>query len=95
MKRVALEQLPPEVADWVISSQRERVVITRNGEAYALVVGVENKDAEDLELEFSPEFWRMIDESRRSKVRVSLDDIEAELEGDESRERQAESPAKQ
>ena len=49
MKRVALEQLPQEIAELFVFAQHERVVITRDGQPYALIVGVENKDEEDLE----------------------------------------------
>src|SRR5205809_367373 len=84
MKRVALEQLPKEIAELIVSAQHERVVVTRNGQPYALVVGVENKDEEDLQLEFSPDFWRMIEERRRSTVSVPLKDVMAELEAEES-----------
>jgi antitoxin (DNA-binding transcriptional repressor) of toxin-antitoxin stability system len=83
MKRVALEQLPQEIAELITSAQHERVVITRDGQPYALMVGVENKDEEDLGLEFSPEFWRMIEERRRSKASVPLKEIVAELEAEE------------
>ncbi len=85
MKQVALEQLPQEIAELIVSAQRERVVITRNGEPYALVVGVENKDEEDLGLEFSPVFWQMIEKRRRSTVSVSMKDVMAELEAEERR----------
>lgn len=85
MKRVALEQLPPEIADLIARSQRERVVVTRNGQPYALLVGVENKDAEDLQLEFSPDFWRMIEERRQSTVAVPLKDVMEEVQASERR----------
>ena len=93
MKRVALEQLPQEIADLIVTAQRERVVITKNGVTYALVVGVENKDEEDLELEFSPAFWRMIEERRRSTVSVPFKDVMAEVEAEEKRCRDQESGA--
>ena len=85
MKRVALERLPQDVAELIVAAQRERVLITRDGQPYALVVGVENKDEEDLQLEFSPDFWRMIEERRRSMASVSLKDFMAELEAGERR----------
>jgi antitoxin (DNA-binding transcriptional repressor) of toxin-antitoxin stability system len=83
MKQVELEQLPPEIADLITSAQHERVVVTRSGEPYALVVGVENKDEEDLQLEFSPGFWRMIEDRRRGTVSVPLKDVIDELETEE------------
>src|SRR5436305_5843731 len=90
MKRVALERLPQDVAELIVAAQRERVLITRDGQPYALVVGVENKDEEDLQLEFSPDFWRMVEESRRSTVSVPLKDVMDELEADERRLREQE-----
>src|SRR5437879_4807886 len=83
MKRVAFEQLPQDVADLITAAQTQRVVITRDGQPYALLVGIANKDEEDLELEFSPEFWRTIEESRRSTVSVPLKDVMAGLEAQE------------
>jgi len=96
MKRVALEQLPQEVTELIVAAQRERVLITRDGQPYALVVGLENKDEEDLELEFSPEFWRMIEERRRETASVSLEELRAEIAAEEQRqaEQGAEAPAK-
>jgi len=93
MKRVALEQLPKEIAELIASAQRERVVITSNGEPYALIVGVEYKDEEDLQLEFSPDFWRMIEERRRSTVSIPLKDVMAELAAEDQRCREQEAGA--
>ncbi len=44
-------------------------------------LGLEHKDAEDAELETSPEFWRMIEE-RRQGPSVRLADVKAELLAD-------------
>jgi hypothetical protein len=48
----------------------------------AIVVGTENKDKEDLSLEASPSFWRMIEQRRREPT-VPFDDIKAELLADQ------------
>ena len=93
MKRVALEQLSKEIAELFTAAQHERVVVTRDGQPYALLVGVENKDEEDLQLEFSPDFWRMVEESRRSTASVPLQDVMDELEADERRRRERETGA--
>jgi antitoxin (DNA-binding transcriptional repressor) of toxin-antitoxin stability system len=85
MKKLPIEQLPQEIAELMQAAQLERIVITRNGQPFALVVGVENKDEEDLALEFSPAFWRMIEEARRESASVSLEDIKAKLEEEEKR----------
>ncbi len=90
MKRVALEQFPKEIAELFVSAQHERVVVMRDGQPYALLVGLESKDEEDLELEFSPGFWRMVEESRRSTASVPLKDVMDELEAEEQRQREQE-----
>jgi hypothetical protein len=75
MDAIALEQLPPDVAELFENAQRRRVVVTRNGVPFALIVGVANKDDEDLQLEFDPEFWRMIQERRRETNYVTLEEF--------------------
>jgi PHD/YefM family antitoxin component YafN of YafNO toxin-antitoxin module len=82
MKQKTLEEFAQDVRGLLEAAQRERILVTRDGKPLALVVGVENKDEEDLRLEADPEFWRMIEESRRSPTRP-LKDIEAELFADE------------
>jgi prevent-host-death family protein len=78
MKEVTLEELSRETSALLDAAQRERLVVTRNGKPLAVVVGIENKDEEDLRLEASPAFWRMIEERRREPT-VSLGEIKAEL----------------
>jgi antitoxin (DNA-binding transcriptional repressor) of toxin-antitoxin stability system len=82
-KQYAVEQLPREVAELVEASQCQRVVLTRNGVPFALIVGIEHKDEEDLQLEASPEFWQMIAESRCETGTVSLENFTAGLEAEE------------
>ena len=67
MRQVALEQLPQDISEMFVAAQRQRVLITRDGQPFALIVGVEHKDDEDLQLEASPAFWRMIEERRRRR----------------------------
>jgi hypothetical protein len=83
MKKIAFEQLPAEIASVLEGIQNGRVLVTRGGEPFAVVASVGNKDEEDLELEESPEFWRMIRERRRETATVPLRDLVAELERDE------------
>jgi len=80
MKEATLEQFTRDVKGFVTASQGERVLLTENGKPLALIVGIEHKDAEDLELEASPEFWRMIEE-RRSEPTISLEELKAEIFG--------------
>jgi hypothetical protein len=64
-------------------AQSQRLLITRDGQPFALIVGVEHKDDEDLQRETSPAFWKMIEERRGHSTAVSLDDFMAELEAEE------------
>jgi prevent-host-death family protein len=82
MKEVTLEQLSQDTSALLDAAQRDKLLVTRAGKPLALVVGIENLDAEDWDLATSPEFWRMIEERRRSPTRP-LKDAEAELFADE------------
>ena len=46
---------------------------------------MENKDEETSALEFSPAFWRMIEERRRQSASVSLEEVKAQLDAEEKR----------
>lgn len=83
MKETTLEQFENDPQGVLQASQRERVLVTAQGKPVAVVVGLENKDREDLALETSEDFWQMIEE-RRQRPTVPLRDIEAELFADES-----------
>jgi hypothetical protein len=69
MRKVRLEQLPPEVHALFEAAQSRRILVTRNGEPFVVLASVGDKDEEDLALEESPEFWQMIRERRCEKVR--------------------------
>jgi hypothetical protein len=44
----------------VVRAAQEEHPYHRERQPLAMVVGVKNKDAEDWQLEASPDFWRMI-----------------------------------
>jgi prevent-host-death family protein len=78
MKEATIEQLSRDPEGTLEAAQNERILVTRDGEPLAVIVGVEYKDAEDLQLEASADFWRMIEERRRQPT-VRLADVEAEI----------------
>ena len=78
MKKTTIEQFAQDLNGFVEAAQQEQVLITREGKPLALLVGVEGKDEEQLDLEASPEFWRMIEECRKGPT-VKLKDVRAEL----------------
>jgi hypothetical protein len=81
MKQASAEQFAKDVNGYLRTAQTEKVVITRDGKPLALVLGIGNKDAEDFGYMTSPEFWRMIEETR-SQPTVPLKEVEAELFSD-------------
>jgi antitoxin (DNA-binding transcriptional repressor) of toxin-antitoxin stability system len=82
MKATSLDQFIVDVQGLMEAVQNEHIVVTRDGKPLALVVGLENKDDEDLRLEMSPAFWEMIAASRLEPT-VPLEEVEAELFADE------------
>jgi antitoxin (DNA-binding transcriptional repressor) of toxin-antitoxin stability system len=73
MRMVGIEETTLDTL--VRESQRERVVITRNGKPMALVVGVEGMDKEQLELGANAKFWELIAE-RRAERAISREELE-------------------
>ena len=59
-------------------SQRERVILTRNGKPVALLVNVEGLDAEQIELGSSDKFWKLMVE-RRAQFNVRREQLEEQL----------------
>jgi prevent-host-death family protein len=78
MKEITIEQLERNAYALIDAAQSERLLVTQNGKPLALLVGIENKDQEDLALESSPAFWRMIEE-RRKEPTVALSAIKEKL----------------
>ena len=82
MKEITMEQLAMATSELLTLAQRERILVTRDGKPMAVMVGIENKDEEDLQLEASADFWRMIEERRREPT-IPLKDLKKELFGEE------------
>ena len=78
MKTVTARDLQKKVKECVDTAQEERVVITRRGGPAAVLVGVEGKDWEDLVLQTSPAFWKLIEE-RRKQATISFKELRARI----------------
>ena len=52
----------------VSDAQSERIIITRDGNPVALVVGVQGLDEEQVQLGSSDEFWELITQRRKEKT---------------------------
>jgi prevent-host-death family protein len=71
MKAITVRDLQKRVRECVSAAQKDRVVITRHGRPAAIVIGVEGQDWEDIMLQTSPAFWRLI-EARRTEETIPL-----------------------
>ena len=78
MKAVTARDLQKKVKECVDTAQEERVVITRRGRPAAVLVGVEGKDWEDVVLQSSTAFWKLIEE-RRKQPTISFKELQARL----------------
>ena len=78
MKTVNARDLQKKIKECVDMSQQDQVVITRRGKPAAVMVGVEGQDWEDLVLQTSSTFWRLIEE-RRKEATVSMKELRTRL----------------
>jgi prevent-host-death family protein len=78
MKMVTARELQKKIKQCVDAAQADRVVVTRHGKPAAVLVGVEGSDWEDLVLQSSPAFWKLIEE-RRKHPTISLQELKARL----------------
>jgi prevent-host-death family protein len=77
MRDVPEKELQQNLDAILTRAQSERILISRRGKPCAVLVGIENYDAEDLELARLEDFWRMIDQRRTSCRSVPLAEAEA------------------
>jgi len=94
MKRIAVKDLQANVDAVLNSAQSERIVISRRGKPCAVMVGIEDFDAEDLQLASSQDFWRMINERRTCGKSIPLADVEARLNKNSARPTKKKTEAK-
>jgi prevent-host-death family protein len=78
MKIVNARDLQKKVKECVDMSQRDQVVITRRGKPAAVMFGVEGKDWEDVVLQTSSTFWKLIEE-RRKEPTMSMKELRSRL----------------
>jgi hypothetical protein len=70
--------------DVLVQARKDRVLLKRGDRPVALVISVEGKDEEQIELENDTAFWRMI-ERRRREPTVPFERVKAKLLVDEAR----------
>jgi prevent-host-death family protein len=78
MKAVNARDLQKKIKECVDMSQQDQVVITRRGKPAAVMVGVEGKDWEEVVLQTSATFWKLIEE-RRKEPTMSMKELRTRL----------------
>ena len=78
MKTVTVRDLQKRVRECVDIAQDDRVVITRHGRPAAVLVGIEGEEWEDVVLQTSASFWRLI-EKRRQEPTISIEQMKAKF----------------
>src|SRR5436305_3759805 len=78
MKTIPATELQTNLDAVLNSSQSERILISREGKPCAVLVGIQDYDAEDLQLATSPDFWLMIRQRRAEGGSVPLAEVEAQ-----------------
>ena len=79
MKTINVRDFQKKIRETVETAQTERIVLTRHGEPVALVVGLEGMEWEDVVLQTSRPFWKLI-EKRREQKTVPLQEMRERLE---------------
>ena len=78
MKTISVRDLQKQIRSVVETAQDDQVVITRNGQPVAVMVGVEGADWETVAVETSRSFWKEI-ARRRGQKTISLAEIRNRL----------------
>jgi antitoxin (DNA-binding transcriptional repressor) of toxin-antitoxin stability system len=76
MTEIDLKQADLNVC--VADAQHDRVILTRNGKPIALIIGVEDMDADQLQLGSSDKFWQFISDRRKQKT-ISREQLEQKM----------------
>ena len=78
MKTISVRDLQKQIRSVVETAQDDQVVITRNGQPVAVMVGVGGADWETVAVETSRSFWKEI-ARRRGQKTISLTEIRNRL----------------
>jgi len=78
MKTVKARELRKKIKECVDVSQQDQVVITRRGKPAAVMVEVAGTDWDEVLLQTSSSFWKLIEE-RRSEPTMSMKELRTRL----------------
>lgn len=79
MTYVPEKELQNNLDSILTRAQSARIVISRRGKPCAVLLGIEDYDAEDLQQAASEDFWRMISDRRARGKSVPLAELETRL----------------
>ena len=79
MKSISVRDLQKRIKESVDASQRDRVVVTRNGRPAAIIIGVDGEDWESVVRQSSRDFWKLIERRRKQKT-IALDEVRDQFE---------------
>ena len=79
MKVMTLRDARSQLSAVIEDANTERVLITNHGRPAALVIGVAGLDTEEVLLVSNPNFWRMIEESRREDRTLTTAEVRARI----------------
>jgi len=74
VKTISVRDLQKQIRAVMDLAQKDQIVITRNGEPVAVVLGIEGVDWETVALETNRSFWKEIGKRRKQKT-ISLSEI--------------------
>src|SRR5688572_13868596 len=80
MKKLTIGEFVARANELLEASQNERVIVTRRGRPFVMLVGLRNKDAEDLETEFNRAFWHTIAQRRKRTKTIPLTEVMQRIE---------------
>lgn len=93
MKVVSLRDAKAGLSELVEKAQTERVLVTRHGKPAVLLVGVAEHEMEELLTMANPQFWELIEASRKSARTFSLDEVKKRFGIGAGEKRRREAPA--
>jgi antitoxin (DNA-binding transcriptional repressor) of toxin-antitoxin stability system len=79
VRTINVRDFQKRIRETVETAQKERVVLTRHGDPVALVIGLQGMEWEDVVLQTSRPFWKMIQKRRKQKT-IPLREMRERLE---------------
>ena len=78
MKTISVRDLQKKIRESMEESQKDRLVVTRNGKPAALLIGVEGQDWESVVRQTSASFWKLVEKRRKEKT-ISLAEMKKRM----------------